>query len=134
MRRIIALAALLGGFSACAASAASTQPTRIVFGVGGGSMVPFQVVIAATGTVRTSGGPRVTRKHLPTTAVLTLDREVRSAFASGVTSRLCRGTNPDVGSDFITLGRRTVRVHGGCEPRFSRLWKALATAVGLRFG
>jgi hypothetical protein len=133
MRRMIALAALLGGLGACGASAASTKPTRIVFGVGGGNMVPFQVVIAATGAVRASGRT-VTRKHLSASTVLRLDREVRSAFASGVTSRQCRGTNPDVGSDFITLGRRTVRVHGSCEPRFSRLWNTLAQAVGLHFG
>jgi hypothetical protein len=25
-------------------------------------------------------------------------------------------------------------VHGGCEPRFHRLWDTLAQAVGLRFG
>ena len=41
---------------------------------------------------------------------------------------------PDVGSDFIQAYGRIVRVHGSCEPRFHRLWDALAQAVGLRFG
>jgi hypothetical protein len=49
-------------------------------------------------------------------------------------SRLCPGTNPDIGSHFIQAYGRSVRVHGGCEPSFQRLWDTLARAVGLRFG
>jgi hypothetical protein len=134
MRRIIAAAALLSGVCACGSSAASTPPHRIVFGVGGGNMVPFQVTIEPTGRVRSSGPLAPKIRHLSHAKVVSLSRLVREDFASGLKSRLCPGTNPDVGSDFIQAYGRTVRVHGSCEPRFHRLWDTLARAVGLRVG
>jgi hypothetical protein len=133
MRRAIVLAALLGGLCACGSSAASTAPQRIVFGVGGGNMVPYQVTIEPTGRVRASGTMQTTRHRLSHAEVVLLSRLVREGFAAGVKSRLCAGTNPDVGSDFIRAYGRTVRVHGNCEPRFHRLWRTLAQAVGLRY-
>jgi hypothetical protein len=134
MRRLIVLAAVLGGACACGPSAASTTPHRIVFGVGGGNLVPYQVAIEPTGRVRSSGPlePRVRR--LSHAKVVSLSRLVRQDFAAGLKSRLCPGTNPDIASDYIQAYGRTVRVHGSCEPRFHRLWDTLARAVGLRFG
>jgi hypothetical protein len=41
----------------------------------------------------------------------------------------CKGTLPDVAATFIRVGASTVRVHGNCVPRYSRLWKALTSAV-----
>lgn len=105
---------------------------RIVFGLGGGNIVPFQVTIEPTGRVRSSGFMQPTRHRLTIAKVSSLSRLVRHEFASGLTSRQCPGTNPDVGSDYIRAGGRTVTVHGRCEPRFSRLWQTLAAAVGLR--
>jgi len=134
MRRIIVLAALLGGVCACGSSAASTTPHRIVFGVAGGNLVPYQVTIEPTGRVRSSGPLRPRGRQLSHAKVLSLSRLVRTGFAAGLKSRLCPGTNPDVGSEFIQAFGRAVRVHGSCEPRFHRLWDALAQAVGLRFG
>jgi hypothetical protein len=134
MRRTIVLAALLGGLCACGSSAASTAPHRIVFGVSGGNIVPFQVTIEPTGRVRSSRGTQPTRRRLSHAEVVLLSRLVREDFAAGLKSRLCAGTNPDVGSDFIHAYGRTVRVHGNCEPRFQRLWRTLAQAVGLRYG
>ena len=133
MRRIIVLAALLAGVCACGSSAASTTPHRIVFGIGGGNMVPSQVTIEPTGRVRASGPLKPTRRQLTHAKVVSLSRLVRQDLP-GLKSRLCPGTNPDVGSDFIHAYGRTVRVHGSCEPRFHRLWDTLAKAVGLRFG
>jgi hypothetical protein len=133
MRRIIVLAALLAGVCACGSSAASTTPHRIVFGIGGGNMVPSQVTIEPTGRVRSSGPLKPTRRQLTHAKVVSLSRLVRQDLP-GLKSRLCPGTNPDVGSDFIQAYGRTVRVHGSCEPRFHRLWDTLAKAVGLRFG
>gem|GEM_PF-6366413 len=134
MRPLLALAVAATALAACGVSAASPQPTRIAFGIGGGNVVPFQVVIAANGAVSASGSRSVRRTRLSRRNLLRLDRELRSAFRSGLSSRECAGTNPDVGTDFITLGRRTVHVHGGCEHRFQTLWDTLARAVGLRFG
>lgn len=97
-------------------------------------MVPYQVTIEPTGRIRASGPLRPTRRRLSHAKVLSLSRLVRADFGAGLKSRLCPGTNPDVGSDFIQAYGRTVRVHGSCEPRFHRLWSTLAQAVGLRFG
>jgi hypothetical protein len=133
MRRTIVLAALVA-LCACGASAASTKPRRIVFGVGGGNMVPWQVTIEPTGRVRASGVMQPKRRRLSRAKVVSLSRLVRADFAAGLKSRLCAGTNPDIGSDFIRAYGRTVRVHGSCEPRFHRLWNTLAQAVGLSFG
>jgi hypothetical protein len=133
MRRTIVLAALVA-LCACGASGASTKPRRIVFGVGGGNMVPWQVTIEPTGRVRVSGVMQPKRRRLSRAKVVSLSRLVRADFAAGLKSRLCAGTNPDIGSDFIRAYGRTVRVHGSCEPRFHRLWNTLAQAVGLSFG
>jgi hypothetical protein len=136
VRRIALLAVSVAALAACGSSAASTaaRPVRIEFGIGGGNVVPWQVTIERTGRVRATGDIRPVRRRLSQTKVASLSRLVRHAFASGVRSRQCAGTNPDFGSDFIRAGGRTVTVHGGCEPGFTRLWKVLARAVGLRVG
>jgi hypothetical protein len=46
----------------------------------------------------------------------------------------CRGSLPDVATTYIRVGARTVRVHGGCVPRFQRLLKSLETSVRLMSG
>jgi hypothetical protein len=134
MRRIILTAAQLRGVCACGSSAASTTPHRIVFGVAGGNMVPIQITIEPTGRIRSTGPLEPKIRQLSHAKVVSLARLVREDFAAGLKTRLCPGTNPDVGSDFIQAYGRTVRVHGRCEPRFHRLWDTLARAVGLRFG
>jgi hypothetical protein len=134
MRRIIVTAALLIAVCACGSSAASTTPHRIVFGIAGGNMVPFQVTIEPTGRVGSSGPLEPKRRQLSHAKVVSLSRLVRMDFDAGLKSRLCPGTNPDVGSHFVQAYGRAVRVHGSCEPRFLRLWDTLAQAVGLRFG
>jgi hypothetical protein len=134
MRRIIVLAAPLVAVCACGSSAASTAPHRIVFGVAGGNLVPYQVTIEPTGRVRSSGPLKPRVRQLSHAKVVSLSRLVRQGFGAGLKSRLCPGTNPDVGSEFIQAYGRTVKVHGNCEPRFHRLWDTLAQAVGLRFG
>jgi hypothetical protein len=134
MRRIIVLGALLAGICACGSSAAATVPHRIVFGIAGGNMVPFQVTIEPTGRIHASGPLEPARRQLSHAKVISLSRLVRADFGAGLKSRLCPGTNPDVGSQFIHAYGRIVRVHGSCEPRLQRLWTTLARAVGLRVG
>jgi hypothetical protein len=133
MRRIIVLVALLGAACACGSSAASTTPHPIVFGVAGGNLAAYEVTIEPTGRIR-STVVRTKYHVLSRAKVASLSRLVRAAFASGLKSRLCPGTNPDFGSRFIHAYGRTVRVRGSCEPRFNRLWDTLARAVGLSFG
>jgi hypothetical protein len=129
VRRILVLAALAGWLCACGASAASTRPRPIVFGVTGGNIVPWQVTIEPTGRIRATG-THTQRQRLSRAKVLSLVRLVREDFRAGLKSRLCAGANPDVGSGFVHALGRTVRVRGSCEPRFQRLWKTLANAVG----
>ena len=131
---MLILTALAAALVACGASAASTKPHRIVFGLGGGNMVPFQIAIESTGRVRSSGVTQPKRHRLTIAKVASLSHLVQQEFASGLESRRCAGTNPDLGSDFIRALGRTVTVHGSCEPRFHRLWNTLAAAVGLRAG
>jgi hypothetical protein len=134
VRRIVALSAAAAALVGCGSSAASTsaKPIRITFGKAGGTIVPYQVTIEPTGRVRSTDVMEPIRRRLSPAKVASLSRLVRHAFASGLASRLCAGVNPDVGSDFIRAMGRLVRVHGNCEPRFTRLWDTLAQAVGLR--
>jgi hypothetical protein len=120
----------VAALAACGASSASTRPQRIVFGIAGGNVVPWSVTIEPTGRVRTTGSPSA-RHRLSRAKVASLVRLVRHEFASGLRSRQCSGTLPDIGSVYIVFGGRTVRVHGSCEPRFTRLWDTLARAVGV---
>jgi hypothetical protein len=134
VRRIVVLVASAVAVSACGSSAASggAGPLRIAFGVAGGNIVPWRVTIEPTGRVRATGmSPR--RHRLSQAKVVALSRLVRRELPA-LRSRQCAGTLPDVGSDFIRAAGRSVRVHGGCEPRFHRLWNTLGRAVGLHLG
>ena len=97
-------------------------------------MVPWQVTIEPTGRVLGSAPVQPKRHRLTRAKVASLSQLVEQEFASGLESRRCAGTNPDVGSDFIRAVGWTVTVHGSCERRFHRLWNTLARAVGLRVG
>jgi len=132
VRRLVAFAAVAVALEACGASAASTgaKPIRIVFGLGGGNIVPFRVTIEPAGRVRASGSTRPRRYRLSPAKVAALSSLVRHELPA-LRSRQCSGTLPDIGSDFIRALGRTVSVHGACEPRFHRLWNTLARAVGL---
>lgn len=136
MGRIAVFAVGVAALLACGESAASTtaNPIQIVFGIGGGNTVPSQVTIEPTGRIHSSGFMQPTRHRLTAAKTASLSRLVRYEFASGLKSRQCPGTNPDIGWDYIRALGRTVRVHGNCEPRFQRLWTTLAAAVRLHPG
>lgn len=118
---------------AAGAACGSADPahTPLAFGIGGGNMVPYRVTIQPNGVVRADGSVRPRRRHLPVTTVLRLRNEVLQAH---LTSRDCKGTLPDVGTQYIRVGSRTWRLHGRCEQRFERVWSDLAHAVGLQIG
>jgi hypothetical protein len=129
MRLLIFLVPLLLAGAACGASDPAHTP--LVFGVGGGNMVPYRVTIQPNGVVRATGSVHPRRRHLPVSTVQRLRNEVLQAH---LTSRDCQGTLPDVGRQYIRAGSRTWTVHGGCEKRFARAWGDLARAVGLALG
>jgi hypothetical protein len=134
MRGIAASAALFFVLGACAGASAATNSHPIVFGYGGGNTVPYEVTIEPTGRILHRGPMVPSRHRLSRSETALLFRRVRTSFAAGLASRQCVGTNPDIGSGFIHAFSRTVRVHGACEPAFTKLFNALARAVGLRFG
>ncbi len=111
MRRLALLALLAAVLAACGSSSTSTAAKSgpIVFGVSGGNVRPFH-------------------KEIPAAQAGSLQRKVRAAFAAGLASRQCPGTLPDVATMYIRFAGRTVRVHGACEPAFTRLWNALSAS------
>jgi hypothetical protein len=117
---------------ALAPAAAASQQTGFAFGRSGGNIRPYTVAIAADGRVTVSGPARVGRTRLTRTQIGVLAKlasDVRFATLPRTTD--CSGTLPDVAATFVRVGGRTVRVHGDCVPRYTRLWKALAGTVKL---
>jgi hypothetical protein len=112
--------------AACGASASGRTP--IVFGLAGGNAVPYRVTIQPNGSVRVSRGWTV-RRQIPPRQARRLRAEIRNAH---LTTRMCAGALPDFPTNYISLAGRTVRVHGRCEPRFTRVYDDLLAAVKLR--
>ncbi|HZR91753.1 MAG TPA: hypothetical protein VFA44_05015, partial [Gaiellaceae bacterium] len=56
--------------------------------------------------------------------VVSMDARLRRELP-GLSSRQCPGTLPDIATEYIRFEGRTVRVHGNCEPAFTRLWDKL---------
>jgi hypothetical protein len=129
MRRTVSFAALLVLTGALPAAGA-VQPTGFAFGRIGGNIRPYSVRIANSGVVRVSGAVEVGRVHVTPVQLAGLNRvatETRFTMLPGVTN--CRDTLPDVATTYIRVAARTVRVHGGCVPRYQRLLKALQASV-----
>jgi hypothetical protein len=94
--------------------------------------VPFTVSIANDGHVRASGPVKIGRAMLTPLQLAALNRvATETGFVKLPTTTTCKGVLPDVATTFIRVGARTVRVHGGCAPRYQRLWRALGNAVKL---
>jgi hypothetical protein len=121
--------------AAAAGSGAATVPAQgFAFGRAGGNIVPFTVTIAAGGRVHASGPVRVGRRmltHAQLTALANVVAQARFTTLPAVTN--CPGTLPDVAATFVRVGVRTVRVHGDCVPRYTRVWNALTAAVKLSY-
>jgi len=103
MRRVLVVAVLAAGLTACGSSS-SAKYTYLTYGRTGGSIRPERVYVRAVGK---------------------LGDQVRATFGS-LKSRDCPGTLPDVATEYIAFESRTVRVRGGCEPSFTRLWNTLS--------
>ena len=116
------LAAIVATLAGCGASSTAHGP--IVFGITGGNIAPYRISIQPNGGVRGAS-----HRRIPPARVRRLRREIEQAH---LTSRTCAGALPDVASQYIRVGRRTVTVHGDCETSFERVWNDLAQVVGLR--
>jgi hypothetical protein len=129
MRRAVPLLVLLA-VTGVVPAAGAVQPTGFAFGRTGGNIRPYGVTIANSGVVHTSGAVMIGRTHVTTAQLAALNRvatETHFTMLPAMTN--CRGSLPDVATTYVRVGARTVRVHGGCLPRYERLLKALETSV-----
>ena len=134
-RLAVLVAAVLLGFLRGGAAAAP-PPTVFELGRVGGNIAPFTVRIRADGSVRHSGPVRLAHRdvRLSQKRLTALRAYVRSqGFWSLRRLTVCRGSLPDFASLFVVVhagGRtRRVTVRGGCSPRFTRVYRALAAAA-----
>jgi hypothetical protein len=128
MLRVGAIIALAAAFAVPAGGA--TTSASFAFGRQGGNIIPFTVAIAVDGRVHITGYVHAGRTKLTTAqlaALALLARQVHFTTLPALT--MCPNTLPDVATTFVRVGARTVRVHGGCVARVTRLWNALRVAV-----
>ena len=80
-----------------------------------------------------AGHGRPAEAHAPPARELNRWRSRLRASRRSRSSRTARARLPDVAATFIRVGARTVRVHGACVARYTKLWNALAAdAVAVR--
>jgi hypothetical protein len=129
--RVVVPAFLLLVFAVGSVPASSAvQPSGFAFGRLGGNIRPYTVTIANSGVVRTSGAVDVGRTKLTPLQLGGLNRiATETSFVTLPKATNCSGTLPDVAATYIRVGARTVRVHGGCVPRYQRLLRALQASV-----
>jgi hypothetical protein len=131
MRRHALLVALVVLTLAPAAAGASPQ-RGFAFGRLGGNIRPYTVSIAADGKVAVSGSAIAGRMRLTAGQLVTLNRAASDArFGAFPPVTNCPGALPDIASTFIRFGAKTVRVHGSCVVRYTKLFTALSHAVKL---
>ena len=111
--RLTLLAVLALGLAACGSSGGKTTDSvpAIAFGRTGGNIRP----------VRYTPGDGIAVNY---GAVVKLEGKLEPIW-SGFKSRQCPGTLLDAASEYISFEGRTVRVHGNCEPQFTRIWNEL---------
>jgi hypothetical protein len=130
MLRAAAVVALAAGLTAPACGA--TTSTGFAFGREGGNIRPFTVTIAADGQVRVTGPVHVGVMKLTKAQLTSLGRVAQLVRFTTLPARtLCPNTLPDVATTVVRVGARTIRVHGDCVPRVTRMWNALRAAVKL---
>ncbi|HET8529325.1 MAG TPA: hypothetical protein VFL60_10470 [Gaiellaceae bacterium] len=113
-----------------AAALLAAPQTGFAFGRDGGNIVPFRISITVDGKVRATGAAPPHSGKLTKLELATLNRIAYETNFVALPLRVgCRDALPDVATQFIRVGSRTTRVHGGCVARFNRLWAALTKAV-----
>jgi hypothetical protein len=109
---------------------AALAQTGFAFGRTGGNIMPFTISIATTGRVTATGAAPAHARMVSKLRLANLNRAVVDAgFQTMPVVTNCPGTLPDIASQVIRVGGRTVRVHGGCVVRFNRLWTAMNRAA-----
>jgi hypothetical protein len=104
--------------------------TGFAFGRTGGNIMPFTISIATSGRVTATGAAPAHATKVSKLRLANLNRAVLdSQFEAMPALTTCPGTLPDIASQMIRVGGRTVRVHGGCVVRFNRLWTAMNRAA-----
>lgn len=104
--------------------------TGFAFGRTGGNIMPFTISIATTGRVTATGAAPAHASMVSKLRLANLNSAVLDAqFETMPLVTNCKGTLPDIASQVVRVGGRTVRVHGGCVARFNRLWTAMNRAV-----
>jgi hypothetical protein len=131
VRRLVLLAGIVAALTACGSSASPAKPFQITFGISGGNVVPWKLVVDRDGIVRATYGTHVTvRGRWSKAKRARLLQDVQAAFAAGLKSRQCPGTLPDFAGRYIRTEHEVARVHGDCEPAFAKLWSELVRASG----
>jgi hypothetical protein len=121
---------------ACGSAVASAAPATytLAFGRTGGNIIPFRVTVTTAGRVQVTGPVRVGRTRLTAAQIAAVERVVvKERFAALPSSTSCPGTLPDVATTYVVADGRTVRVHGGCRPRFTAVFTALGAAVKISY-
>jgi hypothetical protein len=113
-----------------AAALLTTPQTGFAFGRTGGNIRPFRVAISTDGAIHATGAAPAHEDKLSKLELATLNRVAyETGFATLPVHRVCVRALPDAATLFIRVGGRTIRLHGTCEPRFSRLWTTLAKTI-----
>ena len=130
MKRVLVLVAVAA--AAVVPWAGATEKTGFAFGRSGGSIRPFTITVATSGRVTATGAAPEHRATLTKQQLADLNRVAfLTRFSTLPLDTMCKGTLPDVATEFIRVGARTVRVHGACVARFERLWKALSRTTAV---
>jgi hypothetical protein len=109
---------------------AALAQTGFAFGRTDGNIMPFTISIATSGRVTATGAAPAHATTISKLRLANLNRAVLDAgFQTMPLVTSCRGTLPDIATQVIRVGGRTVRVHGGCVVRFNGLWTALNRAA-----
>ena len=138
-KRVVVAAAAIAAIAVTGALAAPRASTSFAFGRTGGNIEPFTVTIAADGTVRARGPVRPSKQRLSARQLVSLLAVLKAErFSSLPGATHCSGALPDFASNFVTVrtgaATKTVFVRGDCSSRFEAVYKALSTAVGVRYG
>ena len=113
-----------------------TQQPLFEFGRTGGNIEPFSVQINTDGTIDHTGPVQFAKPgtRLSQARLAALVRYARTQQFWSLQARTsCAGSLPDFAAPYVTIhsaGKtRTVSVRGGCKPRFTRIYRALANAA-----
>lgn len=137
MKRPLAICLVVAAAALPATGAASRDRPLFEFGRKGGTIMPFTVAIASSGTVSVTGTVhRLARVTVSAAALAGLQRlTVTEGFFSMKPQTNCDPTISGLATNYIRarIGSRdkTVGVVGGCNKRFSELFEILKAVAAV---